>query len=95
MQNDPNTKAVTQMDVHEIELYKLYRTQLALPNGKSRDQLPYTIPFDQLLVDYNAATNKQINHQELWDLLRHVNKYGDDHIERYLNSLGIVVPPKP
>jgi hypothetical protein len=96
MQKDPVTQAVTHMHQHEINLIVLYRTQLAGPDGRTRDDLPYTPEFDNLLAEFNRQIPPQnLNHYEFWWLLKSVLKNGEEHIEDYLSTLGITVPQKP
>ena len=93
MEIDPATKHVTHMERDEQELYLLYRQQLA-NGGLSRDQLPYTDQFDGLRNRFNAATDGDLDHHNVWRLLVRVSKAGDSHIEPYFRHLGIALPPK-
>ncbi|MGL4461360.1 MAG: hypothetical protein ACRDD1_11440 [Planctomycetia bacterium] len=82
------------MDPHEVTLFVLHRTQLAV-GGRTRDDLPYTTEFDNLRTQYNQQSPpQQLSDYQYWGLLRYVLKYGEEHMEAYLQPLGINVPPK-
>lgn len=94
MKNDSDTKEVLQMDPLEIEIFKLYRHMAADVPVKSRDDLPYSPEFDRLRSDFNSTSGEQYDHRQIWHLLRRVLKYGENHIEDYLRTKGILVPQK-
>ncbi len=94
MEKDRETRAVTHMDEHEIDLFLMYRNQLAVPGGRTRDNLPYTREFDNLRNQYNQQVDEPLDHRELWNLLQSVLKFGQNHIELYLQSRQIPVPAR-
>jgi hypothetical protein len=95
MQKDLVTNAVTQMNEEEIDLFLLYRTQLATPSGRCRDDLPFTPEFNNLRHQYNKKTTSKLNDYELWGKLKSILKCGVKNIEVYLQSVGVITPPKP
>lgn len=81
---------VEHMDEADVALFCLYRRQNAEPNGRSRDDLPYTEEFDMLLKQFNERMDSNLRPRELWIALRQLLKpKGEGPIENYLDGLGI------
>jgi hypothetical protein len=83
------SREVTDMEPEEVHLFILYRQQLVEPNGRTRDDLPYTPQMETLLTRFNQRVNGRYSQTELWAKLRTVLKCGEWNIERFLESRGI------
>ena len=74
------------MEPEDIAVFRLYQAQLSNPNGRDRDDLPYSVEYEKLRRDYNNKTGQTLSEREFWLHLKLVLKYGIDKIEQFLSQ---------
>ncbi|MBL8865277.1 MAG: hypothetical protein KF873_01915 [Gemmataceae bacterium] len=93
--NDDVNSSLREVNEREILVFLLYREALS-PTMRSRDRLPYSPEFDNMVAEFNRRTGENLTHRELWDLALNVLKTtSEPKFEEYLRSRNIPFKEKP